>query len=169
MPLMVKPLPTLAIGVLGGLVVGITSVGSGSLMIIMLLLLYPRIRLSELVGTDLVQAIPLVASAALGHVLFGDFKLALTGSILLGSIPGVFVGALLSSRAPDHIIRPALVVVLLASGLKLLGVPTSLVSAIGGACALWGIYYAYSAGQRARSNAPVTTPAPALVASMRKD
>lgn len=153
----VRPLPTLLIGILGGLVVGVTSVGSGSLMIIMLLLLYPRIRLSELVGTDLVQAIPLVASAALGHLLFGDFKLALTGSILLGSIPGVFIGALLSSRAPDYVIRPALVVVLLASGLKLLGVPTSLVSAIAGASALWGIYYGYTAGQRK----PAMTPAPA--------
>lgn len=159
----VKPLPTLLIGVLGGLVVGVTSVGSGSLMIIMLLLLYPRIRLSELVGTDLVQAIPLVASAALGHVLFGDFKLALTGSILLGSIPGVFLGALLSSRAPDHMIRPALVVVLLASGLKLLGLPTALVSAIGGASALWGVYYAYSASQRARAETAIRTPSPALV------
>jgi uncharacterized membrane protein YfcA len=164
----VKPLPTLLIGVLGGLVVGVTSVGSGSLMIIMLLLLYPRIRLSELVGTDLVQAIPLVASAAFGHLLFGDFKLALTGSILLGSIPGVFLGAMLSSRAPDHVIRPALVVVLLASGLKLLGVPTALVSAIGGASALWGIYYAYSGAQRARSNTALATPSPALV-SLRKE
>ena len=124
----------------------------------MLLLLYPRIRLSELVGTDLVQAIPLVASAAFGHILFGDFKLALTGSILLGSIPGVFIGALLSSRAPDYVIRPALVVVLLASGLKLLGVPTSLVSAIGGATALWGVYYGYTAGQRKQQS---LTPAPA--------
>ncbi|HET9932892.1 MAG TPA: sulfite exporter TauE/SafE family protein [Polyangiaceae bacterium] len=160
----VRPLPTLLIGIVGGLVVGVTSVGSGSLMIIMLLLLYPRIRLSELVGTDLVQAIPLVASAALGHVLFGDFKLALTGSILLGSIPGVFVGALLSSRAPDYVIRPALVVVLLASGLKLLGVSTSLVSAIGGASALWGIYYAYTAGQRK----PAVAQTPAL-ASLRRE
>ena len=167
-PLAVRPLPTLLIGVLGGLVVGMTSVGSGSLMIIMLLLLYPRMRLSELVGTDLVQAIPLVASAALGHLLFGDFKLALTGSILLGSIPGVFLGAMLSSRAPDHVIRPALVVVLLASGLKLLGVPTALVSAIGGASALWGIYYAYSGAQRARSNTALPAPSPALV-SLRKE
>jgi hypothetical protein len=77
----------------GGLVVGLTSVGSGSLIIIMLLMLYPRMKLSELVGTDLVQAVPLVASAALGHMIFGDFKLSLTAAILLGSIPGVFIGA----------------------------------------------------------------------------
>ena len=120
-PLVVKKLPTVLIGVAGGLVVGLTSVGSGSLMIILLLMLYPKLRLSELVGTDLVQAIPLVASAALGHAFFGDFRLALTASILVGSLPGVFLGAQLSSRAPDGVIRPALILVLLGSSLKLLG------------------------------------------------
>ncbi|HEX2732884.1 MAG TPA: sulfite exporter TauE/SafE family protein [Polyangiaceae bacterium] len=120
-PFSVRPIPTLLVGVVGGLVVGMTSVGSGSLVIVLLLLLYPRIRLSDLVGTDLVQAIPLVASASLGHLLFGDFQFGLTSSILVGAIPGAYVGARLSSRAPDHWIRPALVVVLLASGLKLVG------------------------------------------------
>ena len=121
-PLLVKKLPTVLIGIAGGLVVGLTSVGSGSLMMILLLMLYPKLRLSELVGTDLVQAIPLVASAALGHAFFGDFRLALTASILVGSVPGVFIGAQLSSRAlPDAVIRPALIVVLLGSSLKLLG------------------------------------------------
>jgi uncharacterized membrane protein YfcA len=117
----VKVLPTILIGVFGGLVVGMTSVGSGSLMIVLLLMLYPQFRLSDLVGTDLVQAIPLVASAALGHLLLGDFKLALTGSILVGAIPGVYIGARISSRAPDGILRPILVVALSASALKLLG------------------------------------------------
>jgi uncharacterized protein len=121
----VKILPTVLIGALGGLIVGMTSVGSGSLMIVLLLVLYPQFRLSDLVGTDLVQAIPLVASAALGHILLGDFKLALTGSILVGGIPGVYVGARLSSRAPDGILRPVLVIALSASALKLLGVSNS--------------------------------------------
>jgi len=120
-PLVVKKAQTVLIGIAGGLVVGLTSVGSGSLMIILLLMLYPKLRLSQLVGTDLVQAIPLVASAALGHALFGDFQLSLTASILIGSIPGVFIGAQLSSRARDAVIRPALILVLLASSLKLLG------------------------------------------------
>jgi uncharacterized membrane protein YfcA len=117
-----RPLPTVVIGVVGGLVVGMTSVGSGSLMIVLLLVLYPMLRSSELVGTDLVQAIPLVASAAAGHLLFGDFQVGLTASLLVGSIPGVYLGARLSSRANDAVIRPALVLVLVASGLKLLGV-----------------------------------------------
>lgn len=118
----VKPLQTLLIGAMGGLVVGVTSVGSGSLMMIALLLLYPGLRLRQLVGTDLVQAVPLVASASVAHILFGHFQLALTGSILIGALPGVYLGARLSSRAPDHLIRPVLVAVLSASGLKLVGV-----------------------------------------------
>jgi uncharacterized membrane protein YfcA len=154
----------LLIGVLGGLVVGMTSVGSGSLMIIMLLLLYPRMRLSELVGTDLVQAIPLVASAALGHFLFGDFKLGLTASILIGSLPGVYVGAQFSARAPDYVIRPALMVVLLASALKLLGVGTGLVGGIAGVLALVGVAYAVNASQRAaRERAQQQSLAPASI------
>src|SRR5256714_2498864 len=116
----VRPLPTLLVGVVGGLLVGMTSVGSGSLIIVMLLLLYPQLKASELVGTDLIQAVPLVASAALGHILFGDFKLALTASLLLGSIPGVYIGARVSAIAPGRVIRRALAFVLTASALKLL-------------------------------------------------
>lgn len=120
----VKPFPVVLVGILGGLVVGMTSVGSGSLMIIALMALYPRLKASELVGTDLVQAVPLVASAAAGHILFGDFQLALTTSLLVGSIPGVWLGAQLSARAPGGLVRRALGFVLLASALKLVDVPT---------------------------------------------
>ncbi len=126
----VKRLPTVGIGVAGGLVVGMTSVGSGSLMIVLLLALYPRLRASQLVGTDLVQAVPLVLSAAIGHLLFGDFEFSLTTSLLLGSVPGVYLGARVSSRANDAVIRPVLVVVLVASSLKLLGVPTVVVGVL---------------------------------------
>ena len=116
--------PTVVVGVIGGLVVGMTSVGSGSLVIISLMALYPLLKASSLVGTDLVQAVPLVASAALGHILFGDFQLALTTSLIIGSVPGAWLGARLSSRAPGGFVRRALAFVLLASSLKLLGVPT---------------------------------------------
>ncbi len=102
----VRPIPTLFVGIIGGLVVGMTSVGSGSLMIVALLLLYPSIRAGQLVGTDLVQAVPLVASASLGHLLFGDFQLDLTASLLIGALPGVYVGARVSSVAPGRH-RPA--------------------------------------------------------------
>jgi uncharacterized membrane protein YfcA len=120
-----RVLPTVALGLAGGIVVGMTSVGSGSLIIIALMALYPTLKASELVGTDLVQAVPLVASAAAGHILFGDFKLDLTTSLLLGCIPGVWVGAHLSARAPGGLVRRALAFVLLASALKLLHVSTT--------------------------------------------
>jgi hypothetical protein len=107
-------------------VVGISSVGSGSLIIVALLALYPALKANQLVGTDLVQAVPLVASAALGHLLFGDFQLQLTVSLLIGSIPGVYLGARISSRAPGGLIRAVLGIVLLASALKLLDVDTML-------------------------------------------
>jgi uncharacterized membrane protein YfcA len=122
--LRVRPLPTLALGAVVGFIVGITSVGSGTLVVIALLFLYPRLRGSQLVGTDLTQAIPMVAAAALAHIFYGDFQLSLTLSIIAGSIPGVLVGSVLSSRAPTPVIRVALCLVLLVSGLKLVNVPT---------------------------------------------
>jgi uncharacterized membrane protein YfcA len=159
-PVAVRRLPTLLIGMAGGLVVGMASVGSGSLIIVFLLLLYPRIRLSELVGTDLVQACPLIASAALGHLLFGDFRLSLTASILVGSLPGVYLGARFSSRAPDHVIRPALTIVLATSALKLLGVATAVVGAIGGVLTGLAIARAFMTSQRQERErlATVSTP-----------
>jgi len=153
MPIQVKKLPTLLIGIAGGLIVGLTSVGSGSLMIILLLMLYPSFKLSELVGTDLVQAVPLVASAALGHILFGDFKLALTASILVGAIPGVFLGAQLSSRAPDHVIRPALITVLLASSSKLLGASNQVAAIAVGVAAVVMIVVSLGLSARRKASA----------------
>ncbi len=117
-----RPLPTILVGVVGGIVVGITSVGSGSLIIIALMALYPGLKASQLVGTDLVQAVPLVISAAIAHILFGDFQMELTAALLVGAIPGVYIGAQLSSRAPGGLVRRALAFVLLASALKLLDV-----------------------------------------------
>jgi uncharacterized membrane protein YfcA len=89
---------------------------------VLLLLLYPMLSSREMVGTDLVQAIPLVASAALGHLVFGQVSFVTTSSVLLGAIPGVFIGAQISSRASDRYIRPVLVAVLTISSLKLLNV-----------------------------------------------
>ncbi|MFC0864062.1 sulfite exporter TauE/SafE family protein [Sphaerimonospora cavernae] len=116
-----RPLPTALVGAVGGLVVGITSVGSGSLIIVALLALYPALKANQLVGTDLVQAVPLVMSAALGHLLFGDFRLEVTAALLAGSIPGVYLGSRISARAHGGLIRRALAFVLLASALKMFG------------------------------------------------
>ena len=150
-PPVVRPLPTLLIGLAGGLIVGLTSVGSGSLMIVMLLTLYPTMTASQLVGTDLVQAIPLVGAAALGHLLFGDFRLGITSSLLIGAIPGVYVGARVSSRAPDALIRPVLIVVLTASGAKLLGAPDAVVVTMLGSALVGGAaFVAYRMKSRSR-------------------
>src|SRR5271154_1269353 len=117
----VRPLPTVAIGVLGGFVVGMTSVGSGSLMIVLLLFMYPVIGANQLVGTDLTQAVPLTLAAALGALAFGHVEFAVTLSLIIGSVPAVFVGSLLSSSAPDRYIRPVITFVIAASGLKYIG------------------------------------------------
>jgi hypothetical protein len=122
-----RPIPTVVLGAVAGFIVGITSVGSGSIIIVALLLIYPGLKASALVGTDLTQAIPLVAAAALGHILFGQFDASITASLLLGAVPGAFLGAQVSSRAPGGVIRRALAVLLLASGLRLLGLSTDLV------------------------------------------
>jgi uncharacterized protein len=123
----VRPVRTLLLGAAGGLVVGLTSVGSGSLIIVALMMLYPALRANDLVGTDLVQAIPLVTAAALGHLFFGDLHLDIAAAVLIGSIPGVLLGARISSRAPAGLVRAALVIVLLTSALKLLNVPNAVV------------------------------------------
>ncbi|WP_121436903.1 sulfite exporter TauE/SafE family protein [Actinomadura pelletieri] len=118
----IRPVPTVLVGLVGGVVVGITSVGSGSLIIVALLALYPALKANQLVGTDLLQAVPLVFAAALGHLLFGDFRMEVTAALLVGSIPGVYLGSKISSRAPSKLIRRVLVLVLVASSLKLFGV-----------------------------------------------
>jgi uncharacterized protein len=121
----VRPIPTVLVGVVGGLIVGMTSVGSGSLMIVLLLFLYPTISAKQLVGTDLTQAVPLTLAAAIGSLIFGTVEFGLTVSLILGSVPAVFVGSLLSSSVPDKYIRPAIAFVILASGLKYVGLGTS--------------------------------------------
>jgi uncharacterized protein len=123
--LVVKPLPTVAIGLVGGVIVGLTSVGSGSLMIVLLLFLYPMISAGRLVGTDLTQAVPLTLAAAAGALVFGHVEFGVTISIILGSVPAVLVGSLFSSRAKDAWVRPVIAFVIFASGLKYVGVGTT--------------------------------------------
>jgi uncharacterized membrane protein YfcA len=102
-----------------------TSVGSGSLMIILLLFLYPTLGAKQLVGTDLSQAVPLTAAAALGALAFGHVEFGVTTSLIIGSVPAVLIGSLLSSSAPDRYIRPVITFVVAASGLKYVGVATT--------------------------------------------
>jgi uncharacterized protein len=121
----VRPVPTVLIGMVGGLIVGMTSVGSGSLMIVLLLFTYPLLSAKRLVGTDLTQAVPLTAAAALGALTFGHVEFGVTASVVIGAVPAVLAGSLLSSRAPDRYIRPVITFVILASGLKYAGLGTT--------------------------------------------
>jgi uncharacterized membrane protein YfcA len=120
-----RPARTVTIGIIGGVIVGLTSVGSGSLMIVMLLFLYPAIGANQLVGTDLTQAVPLTAAAALGAVAFGHVEVGVTASLAIGSVPAVLVGSLFSSTAPDRYVRPVITFVIAASGLKYVGIETT--------------------------------------------
>jgi uncharacterized membrane protein YfcA len=160
-PLVVRPLRTVAIGVIGGFAVGMTSVGAGSLIIALLLLAYPRLSPRQLVGTDIVQAIPLVASAALGHLLFGEVRLSVTVSLLIGAIPAVYVGARLSAHAPARVTRPIISGVLSGSALALLRTPSWLVVvgalAAAGVVVLLGWPTARAAADRAAAPELITT------------
>lgn len=131
----VKRMSTILLGVAVGILVGMTSVGSGSLVVTTLLLLYPLLRPSILVGTDLTQAVPMLIAGAIAHAGFGDISIAVVVSLLIGQIPGVWVGARMSSRYDGHALRWLLMVVLAATALKLLGVS----SLIAGMIAIVGV------------------------------
>jgi uncharacterized protein len=150
---LIRPIPTLVIGALGGLIVGMTSVGSGSLIIVALMLMYPTLSSKEMVGTDLVQAIPLVGAAALGHVLFGSLNFSVITSVLLGAIPAVMMGAHFSSKGADRYIRPVLVAVLLISSLGLLGVTNGwlLTVAVGSLVVLLAVFARMRRTDRSRA------------------
>jgi uncharacterized membrane protein YfcA len=123
-PIVVRKAATITIGAVGGFMVGLTSVGAGSLIVVLLLFLYPSLRNSHLVGTDLAQSVPLTLSATLGTLLFNHVDFSLTTSIIIGSVPAVIVGALLSSRANGVALRRIITATVLLSGLKYVGVPT---------------------------------------------
>lgn len=116
----IRPIPTLLVGMLGGLLVGITSVGSGSVIMIALLMLYPGLSAVRLVGTDLVQAVPLVLSAALANIAIHGLDWELLIPLVIGSVPGTLVGARLAPRVPQSILRRGIVIVLTMSGIALL-------------------------------------------------
>jgi uncharacterized membrane protein YfcA len=116
----VRPVPTVLVGALGGLLVGITSVGSGSVIMIALLMIYPGLSAVRLVGTDLVQAVPLVLAAAISNVALHGLDLGLTIALILGSVPGTVLGGLIAPRVPQSVIRRGIVVVLTMSGVALL-------------------------------------------------
>ena len=151
----VKTLPTLLLGLFVGVLVGMTSVGSGSLVVTTLLLLYPLLRPSVLVGTDLTQAVPMLIAGAIAHAGFGEISIAVVVSLLIGQIPGVWIGARMSSRYDGHALRWLLMVILTATALKLLG----LSSLIAGMIAVVGVAVVIVLIVRERIHAKTHVPA----------
>ena len=118
-PLHEKRSLTIAIGATVGFIVGLTSIGSGSLFALAMLYLY-KMTPSELVGTDIAHAFLLVTSAGIVHAGIGNVDYMLVLNLLLGSIPGVMLGSTLSSKLPTKPLRAILAIMLLISGIKLL-------------------------------------------------
>jgi uncharacterized membrane protein YfcA len=116
----VRPVPTMLVGAVGGLLVGITSVGSGSVIMVALLILYPGLSAVKLVGTDLVQAVPLVLAAAISNIIAHGLDWPILIALIIGSVPGTILGAKIAPRVPASFIRRGIVVVLTMSGLALL-------------------------------------------------
>ena len=106
-------------GVVLGVLVSLSSVGAGALGVTVLVLLYPRIKLARIVGSDIAHAVPLTLLAGLGHWRLGDVDIHLLGQLLIGSIPGILLGSYLSPRLPEGGLRPMLATVLFLVGGKL--------------------------------------------------
>lgn len=112
-----KPM-TIFAGVIIGALVTLSSVGAGALGAAILFFLYPKIRAVSIVGTDLAHAVPITAIAGLGHLHLGSVDMVLLISLLLGSLPGIYIGSHLGSRLPEKILRPALASMLLMIGIR---------------------------------------------------
>ncbi|HUX04052.1 MAG TPA: sulfite exporter TauE/SafE family protein [Acidimicrobiales bacterium] len=128
-PVRLRTLATLAVGVVGGFMVGLTSVGAGSLILVCLMTIYPNLKSDQLVGTDLAQSIPLTLGASAGTLAFGHVAWGLTSSIIVGGVPAVIVGSLISSRAANPAIRHVMTALVMLSGLKYIGLATPIVVA----------------------------------------
>ena len=111
---------TVILGALLGVLVSISSVGAGAIGVTVLLVLYPKLSSVRLVGSDIAHAVPLSLIAGLGQWAMGSVNWPLLASLLVGSIPGIIFGSLLSTRAPDRVLRPVLASALLLVGAKLL-------------------------------------------------
>ncbi len=111
---------TVLTGVVLGVFVSLSSVGAGALGVTALILLYPEVPTSQIVGSDIAHAVPLTLVAGLGHWLIGSVNFGTLGVLLIGSIPGIIVGSFLAPRLPDHMLRSLLAVVLAIVGARLI-------------------------------------------------
>ena len=154
-----------SIGLVGGFIVGLTSVGSGTLFALAMLLLFP-LAAKFVVGTDIAHAAALLFVAGLGHLVAGNVDVPAMAWLLVGSIPGVLIGSQISVGLPETVLRFSLAGVLALSGLKLLDVPYAnqlvLVSLVAGlaALAVWGVTLVVRRTRPAPEKPPPTRAAP---------
>ena len=109
---------TMVAGAILGVLVTLSSVGAGAVGAVMLFFLYPRAPAKQIVGTDLAHAVPLTAIAGLGHAHLGTVDYDLLAYLLLGSLPGIFIGTNIGIKLPDYVVRPALAGMLMMIGLR---------------------------------------------------
>jgi uncharacterized protein len=109
---------TIFTGVVLGVLVTISSIGAGALGTVALFFLYPKLKATHIVGTDIAHAVPLTLIAGLGHAALGTVNWVLLASLLVGSLPGIWIGSHLSSRVPENWLRTALATMLLVIGGK---------------------------------------------------
>src|SRR6516225_6836684 len=110
---------TVLLGALLGVLVSLSSVGAGAIGVTMLVLLYPHLPIARIVGTDIAHAVPLTLVAGLGHLAVGTVDVSLLASLLIGSLPGIALGSVIASRAPERALRLLLAGVLTLVGIRL--------------------------------------------------
>ena len=115
-----KPLLTVLCGLLLGVLVSLSSIGAGAIGATLIMLLYPRLGSHRVVGTDIAHAVPLTLVAGIGHATLGHVDWTLLGALLVGSIPGIWLGAQLTRKMPEKIVRALLCVSLVTAGLKVI-------------------------------------------------
>lgn len=116
-----RDVATLACGMLLGVLVTLSSVGAGAIGATLIVLLHPRLPVARVVGTDIAHAVPLTLVAGIGHASLGHVDWPLLGSLLIGSLPGIWLGARLASSLPEQLVRTALCVSLVTAGVKVIG------------------------------------------------
>ena len=110
----------MAAGALLGVLVSLSSVGAGAIGVTLILILYPRLSTQRLVGTDIAHAVPLTLVAGIGHWTLGHIDWALLGALLIGSLPGIWIGANLTKLMPEKLTRGLLCLSLVTAGLKVI-------------------------------------------------
>ncbi|MBL8303536.1 MAG: sulfite exporter TauE/SafE family protein [Ideonella sp.] len=119
-PVARKPMLTVACGLLLGVLVSLSSIGAGAIGATLIMLLYPRLESHRVVGTDIAHAVPLTFVAGLGHASLGHVDWMLLEALLVGSVPGIWLGAKLTRRMPDTLVRSLLCLSLVIAGVKVI-------------------------------------------------